>query len=98
LMAQLTKPLRIGGKFAIKHYSSQLTWLSHKSSYLRRAMKNAELTMRCAPNAEELGTFRQDVTYVTRKAEYMFGMRPKVGVQEGLAMTVAWLEHMGEAV
>jgi len=59
-------------------------------------MQSTELTLKCTPNQDELALFKLDAHYLTGKAERAFGFRPEIGVDEGLAMSVAWLKHMGE--
>jgi nucleoside-diphosphate-sugar epimerase len=90
-------PLRAIGKYALKHHAPQLLWLSHRSDLLKHLMQRAELILKCTPNQDELKLFRLDAHYLTDKAERAFGFRPKIGVDAGLAMSVAWLDHMGEA-
>ncbi|MBD0270540.1 MAG: NAD-dependent epimerase/dehydratase family protein [Acetobacteraceae bacterium] len=97
MAALLTQPVRIAGKFALKNFSPQLIWLSQNSDRLKRLMKETELTLRCTPNGDELSLFGLDAVYPTTKAERAFGMAPRIDLSEGLAMTVAWLDHMGEA-
>jgi UDP-glucose 4-epimerase len=89
-------PIRTIGKYALKHHAPKLLWLSHRSDGLKRLMQQAELTLKCTPNQDELTLFKLDAHYLTGKAERAFGFRPKIGVDEGLAMSVAWLNHMGE--
>jgi nucleoside-diphosphate-sugar epimerase len=91
-----TAPVRAVGKYAVKHHAPQLLWLSHRSDLLKRAMQRTELKLKCTPNQDELTLFRLNARYLTDKAERAFGFRPEVGVDAGLAMTVAWLDHMGE--
>jgi nucleoside-diphosphate-sugar epimerase len=92
-MAKFTGPIRSTGKFALKNFKSQLTWLAQKSRPLSNLMKGTELTLRCTPNGDELQMYGSDITYDIRKAE-AFGLRSKVTVSEGLDMTVAWLKYM----
>jgi nucleoside-diphosphate-sugar epimerase len=91
-----TAPMRAVGKYALKHHATQLLWLSHRSDLLKRVMQRTELRLKCTPNQDELTLFRLDARYATDKAERAFSFRPSIGVDAGLAMTVAWLDHMGE--
>jgi nucleoside-diphosphate-sugar epimerase len=93
---EVMRPLRTIGKYALKHHPQQLLWLSHRSDGLKRLMQRTELTLKCTPNHDELTLFRLNAHYLTGKAERAFGFRSKVGVDEGLAMSVAWLNYMGE--
>jgi len=95
-VSHLTKPLRSAGKLALRNFSSQLIWLSQRNAHVRHVMKVAELRLRCTPNEEELRLFGQDAIYTTAKAEQAFGICSRVGVEEGLTMTGAWLNHIGE--
>jgi hypothetical protein len=60
-------------------------------------MQRTELTLKCTPNQDELALFKLDAHYLTDKAERAFGFRSKIAVDEGLAMSTDWLNHMGEA-
>lgn len=90
-------PVRAVGKYALKRHTPQLLWLSHRSDGLKRLMQRTELTLKCTPNRDELTLFNLDAHYLTVKAERAFGFRSKIGVDEGLEMSAAWLNHMGEA-
>jgi UDP-glucose 4-epimerase len=89
-------PVRAIGKYALKHHAPQLIWLSQRSDGLKRLMRRTELTLKCTPNQDELALFKLDAHYLTDKAERAFGFRSQIGIDEGLAMSVAWLHHMGE--
>jgi nucleoside-diphosphate-sugar epimerase len=91
-------PMRAVGKYALRHHTSQLLWLSHRSDFLKRVMQRTELTLKCTPNQDELTLYGLDARYLTDKAERAFGFRPKIGIDAGLAMSVAWLDHMGEGM
>lgn len=91
-------PIRAIGKYALKHHRPQLLWLSQRSDNLKRLMQQTELRLKCTPNQDELSLFKLDAHYLTTKAERAFGFQPTVGVDQGLAMCVAWLKHMGEAM
>lgn len=92
--ARFTRPIRSAGKFALQNFKPQLSWLAQKSEHLSTLMKNTELTLRCTPNEDEIQMYGFDVTYDMGKAN-AFGFRSKVGVSQGLDMTVAWLNYMG---
>jgi nucleoside-diphosphate-sugar epimerase len=93
----MVEPIRAIGKYALKHHAPQLLWLSHRSDNLKRLMQQTELTLRCTLNQDELRLFSRDAYYVPGKAERAFGFRPKIGIDEGLEMSAAWLDHMGDA-
>jgi nucleoside-diphosphate-sugar epimerase len=97
LVARLTQPVRVAGKVALKRFSPQLVWLSQKSDRAKHLLKETELTLRCTPNEDELRLFGLDAVYPTTKAERVFGFAPRVGIAQGLAMTVAWLRHISDA-
>jgi nucleoside-diphosphate-sugar epimerase len=89
-------PVRAIGKYALKHHAPQLTWLAHRSDKLQHLMQQVELTLKCTPDSDELSLFSLDAHYVPDKAERVFGFRSALGVDAGLTMSVAWLNHMGE--
>jgi nucleoside-diphosphate-sugar epimerase len=96
IKSSLVEPVRIIGKYALKHHAEKLLWLSHKNDRLRNLMRQTELTLKCTPNSDELSLFSLDATYRTDKVERLFGFRSRVDVDTGLGMSVAWLNHMGE--
>jgi nucleoside-diphosphate-sugar epimerase len=89
--------LRAVGKYALLHHSAKLRWISHKSDRLKHFMEQTELALRLTTNPQELSLYGLDARYVTDKANRAFGFPPKIGIDDGLSMTVAWLNHMGEA-
>ena len=91
-----TAPIRAAGKYALKHHAPELLWLSHRSDLLKRLMQRTELRLKCTPNQDELTLFRLDARYLAEKAERTFGFGPEIDLDAGLAMSVAWLNHMGE--
>jgi nucleoside-diphosphate-sugar epimerase len=93
----LTKPIRSLGKYGIAHFSPQLIWLSRRSDMLKSIMQETEARLRSTPNAGELALFRLDAIYSMEKTVRTFRFAPSVRLDDGLAMCVAWLNHMGEA-
>jgi nucleoside-diphosphate-sugar epimerase len=98
LMVRALAPVRDIGKYALKHHATQLQWLARKSKTLKRIMQDAESTLKYTPNQDELTLYGLDATYLTTKAERIFGFQSAVGVDDGLAMSALWLRHMGEVV
>jgi nucleoside-diphosphate-sugar epimerase len=90
-------PVRAIGKYALKNHAPQLRWLAQRSDRLQRLMQQTELTLKCTPDSDELFLFGLDAHYLPDKAERVFGFRSGIGVDAGLAMSVAWLNHMGDA-
>ncbi len=91
----LLSPIRVIGKYALKHHSTQLSWLARRNDRLQNLMQQVELTLKCTPDSDELSLFSLDAHYRPDKAERVFGFRSDIGVDAGLAMSVAWLNHMG---
>jgi len=85
------------GRYVMKHHKPQLRWVAHKSDRLKSAMEQAELALRLTTNQDELNLYGLDVHYRIDKAERIFGFPPAIDVDAGLTMSVAWLNHMGEA-
>jgi nucleoside-diphosphate-sugar epimerase len=85
------------GRYVMKHHAVQLRWVAHKSDRLKSAMEQAELSLRLTTNQDELNLFGLHVNYLIDKAKHAFGFSPMIGVDAGLAMSIAWLNHMGEA-
>jgi nucleoside-diphosphate-sugar epimerase len=85
------------GKYAATHHKAQLRWIAHRSDRLKGMMEHTETAMRLTVNPQELALYRLDATYLTAKADQTFGFGARIGLDQGLAMTAAWLDHMGES-
>ena len=97
IAVRASEAVRAVGKYALLHHSGKLRWISHKSDALKHLMEQTELTLRLTTNPQELSLYNLDASYVVDKATRAFGFPPQVSIDNGLSMTVAWLNHMGEA-
>jgi hypothetical protein len=96
IAASAASIVKVGGKHALKHYRTQLRWMSQRSVTLRDMMEKSERSMRLAVNPDELSLFGLRARYLTDKAERAFGIRSEIAVDAGLALCVKWLNHVGD--
>ena len=61
----------------------------------RPARRNCSAMLTAAPAPSELTLFALAATYPTQKAAAHLGWQPRIGLDEGLADSVAWLRTMG---
>ena len=60
----------------------------------RRVMKWGEKLIRTTPNAQEFQLYGRNVHYLGGRATEVLGYRPAVTMQEGVALSAAWLRHL----
>lgn len=95
--ASLMNDARRGAKFALAHCEKLLKAVSSKSLHMRALMKSAEQSLKTTPRPEDLTLYSRQARYVSTKAERLLGYRPRVALNDGLVMTVKWLEQVGLA-
>jgi nucleoside-diphosphate-sugar epimerase len=86
-------PIKTAARFGLKHFGGPVMAMYAKSPIVRRMMKETEQRMKTTPGADEISMFARKVTYPIAKAERLLGYDPKVGVDAGLATSIAWLAH-----
>ena len=89
----LMAPIKIAARYVLKHHEKTITKMYQSSPVIQNIMKTVELRMKNSPGSEELSMFGRKVHYSISKAESMLDFVPGFNVNEGLAMSVEWLEH-----
>ena len=94
LTSTLFSPVRKSAKLAIKHLEDPIMWMYKNSPPARRVMKWGEKLIRTTPNAQEFQLYGRNVHYLGGRATEVLGYRPAVTMQEGVALSAAWLRHL----
>lgn len=95
LVAAVMKPVRTTAKFALGKFKKQIMGLYQRSALAKKAMKSAEQAIRQSPSANEFRLYGKKLSLSTAKAEALIGYRPGFTMDDGLALSAAWLEHHG---
>ena len=95
LAASAMAPVRASAKWVLKKAPGLVMGLYQKSGFARRLMKGAEGAIRQTPTAGEFRLYSIAARYPTDKAIRLIGYRPAFSVAEGIALSVAWLKHVG---
>jgi nucleoside-diphosphate-sugar epimerase len=93
LRTTIITPIKSMARGILKNFSPVITKLYQRSAVIQRLMKAVELTMTATPGRAELMMFAKQALYPSDKAQALLGYVPRVGVDEGIMMNVAWLEH-----
>ena len=95
LRATLMEPIRSSAKFARDHFEIPMKRAASSFGLVKLAMKYAEKQIKTSPRPVDFSLYNRRALYVAAKARELLGFEPRVGADEGLALTVRWLEQVG---
>jgi nucleoside-diphosphate-sugar epimerase len=95
LRAAALQPVKLSARFILKHFEAPLKKLYERSRGARKAMQFAEKSIKTSASNDELNLYNRRAVYSSSKAQEMLGYRPRIGVDAGLGLSVAWLKHLG---
>lgn len=94
-VATLMAPVRRSAKWALRRFPGLVMGLYQRSALAKRLMKGAESVIKQSPTAGEFRMYSLISHYPTTKAERELGYRPAFAIDDGVALSVAWLAHSG---
>jgi nucleoside-diphosphate-sugar epimerase len=95
LRACLMKPALGLAWLAKERYEKQIKQFASHFSPVKRSLKQAERTLKTAPRLSDFELFSRQAYYSAQKAASLVGFRPRVGMEEGLQLSVSWLRQAG---
>ncbi len=95
ITTKLKEPLRNTIKFARDHFERAIKQMAAKQPLARRLMKFVETGMKTTPRLHDLKLYQRKATYLNNKAQRVLGYQPAIGLDEGLLLSVQWLEQIG---
>lgn len=95
LRAAMLRPTKSTAKFILNQLDTPLKKVYERYRGARQIMRFAETTIKTTASSTDLSLYNRKAIYLTSKAEKMLGYDPKLDVDAGLQMTVAWLKHLG---
>ncbi len=95
LAARAMAPVRISAKWVLRKAPGLVMSVYQRSALARKLMKSAESAIKQTPTAGEFHLYSIKAEFPAAKAERVLGFRPAIGVAEGVALSVAWLRHIG---
>lgn len=93
--AMVMKPVKATAKWMLKHYQKPIMALYQKSDVAKGMMKFAEGMIRKAPSAGEFELYSRHVDIDASLAASAIGFTPKIGMREGIELSVTWLRAHG---
>jgi nucleoside-diphosphate-sugar epimerase len=93
--ASLMAPVKATAKWAMRTMPGLINTVYQRSSLAKKAMRAAERRIRQAPSAAEFQLYSMSATYPIGRAESALGYVPQFSVDEGVALSAAWLRHSG---
>lgn len=91
IKAGLTMPFRKGAKLVLKKFQPSVMRLYQRSNVAKALMRRAETAIKNAPTNAEFDLYSLRVSYEERKARELLAYRPAFSMQDGIALSVAWL-------
>ena len=91
----VVEPFRRVVKAAFNRFQGPVLALYKRSRVARTLMKGVEKVLRSVPSPAEYDLYGRVVDFPTNEAERVLGYRPRVGLDEGVRLSAAWLMHEG---
>jgi predicted dehydrogenase/nucleoside-diphosphate-sugar epimerase len=95
LRATVMEPVRILGRFVRDNFMGSVMKVANISTFAKKMLKTAESAIRNTPSYEDFHLYNRDAIYLSDKAKKVLNFTPSVSLEEGLNITVKWLEHQG---
>lgn len=93
--ALLMAPVRSSARFLLKHFQEQIMAIYQRHDFLKATLRRVENMIRKTPTNAEFKLYSKGAVYDTAKASKHLGYEPIFTMDEGIRLTVAWLEHHG---
>ena len=93
--ASAMAPVRASAKWVLKKAPGLVMGVYQRSAWARRLMKGAESAIKQTPTSGEFRLYSIKAHFPIGKAERLIGYRPAFSVDDGIALSVAWLRHVG---
>jgi len=92
---RMMEPVRNSIKFLRDRFGNVIKMVAAKQRQARRAMKFVETRMKTTPRFHDLKLYSRKAIYVSDKAAQVLGYRPEFDLDEGLGLSVKWIEQIG---
>lgn len=95
LSALLMAPVRSSAKFLLREFNDQIMVMYKRYDLVKAVMRRSENVIKKRPTPAEFKLYSKDAFYVTSKASRLLEYKPMFSMNEGVALSVAWLRHHG---
>lgn len=95
VQARLMEPVRSSILQLRNRFSPLIKLIAERHRYARRAMKFVETRMKTSPRVHDLNLYGRKTFYLSQKAKSVLGFEPVTSLDDGLRMSVQWLEQIG---
>ena len=95
--AAVVAPVRAAAKVAMNYFEDPIMKMYQRNRHARSAMKWVEKKLKTTANFEDLERYNRQNIFLDDKAHRLLGYDPQFGVERGIEMCAAWLQHLGVA-
>jgi nucleoside-diphosphate-sugar epimerase len=95
LSAYAMQPVRSLAKFLLAHFEKPIMAVYQRSALAKRVMQGAESAIKKTPTTGEFALLGRTGQYPTDKARELLGWEPRIDMDGGIRLSVAWLRHHG---
>jgi len=89
------EPIRKSIRYARYKFEGVIKLVAAKHRQARRVMRFVETRMKTTPRLHDLKLYSRKAIYLSDKARNVFGYQPIHCLDEGLSMSVQWIEQIG---
>jgi len=95
--AAVVAPIRAAAKVALNYFEEPIMNVYQRNRHARSAIKWVEKKLKTTANFEDLERYNRQNIFLDDKAHRVLGYDPQFGVQGGIEMCAAWLQHLSLA-
>jgi nucleoside-diphosphate-sugar epimerase len=97
LRAAITQPMRDSAYFVLRRFGGPIRRMYQRFARAKDLMQYAERSLRTTARLSDLNLYSREAMYVSGKAREILGYVPRFNVDDGLQLSVRWLQHLGLA-
>jgi len=95
--ASLAQPVRAMAKAVLGRFRPLVMKVYARNPVAKRVIKHVELSLKTTPTPSELALYGRSVVFANAEAKRVLGTGPATSIEEGLRLSVAWMQHHGFA-
>lgn len=95
LRAVVTDPIRTFGKSILKIFGGPLRKMSQEFRQARQLLQFADKTLKTTARSSDLSLYNREARYLTVKARDVLDYHPVFDMDQGLDLSVQWLNQVG---
>lgn len=89
------EPVRMLARFLLSNHYNLISEIYSQNLFFKLIMRSIESNIVNTHSLSNLKLFRQSAIFKADKIERILGFKPKINPEEGVALSVKWLKHLG---